>query len=89
MAPVSETRDRIGKTALGMLSALLVALLSWGGVQLWASKLDVSVYADDHARLALHAQIDSLRLAHIERQVFRIACATRQRTPCPRGHNGR
>lgn len=78
---VSEVRRLMGRTVLGMLSSLLLALISWGAVQLWASKLDVSVYADDHARLALHTQIDSLRLAHIERQVFAIAC--------PRGHNGR
>lgn len=86
---VPEIRALMSKVALGMLSTILLPLLIWAGKMLWASKLDVATYNEDHAQLAQRTQIDSLRLVHIERQVFTLACTTHPASPeCRRPSRG-
>lgn len=71
---VSAIRNEIGKTALGMLSTLLLGLISWGAVQVWAAKLDVATFSDHLAKDAMHDQLDSIHLSRLDRQ---LACATK------------
>lgn len=86
---VSEIRALMGKVSLWMLSAIFLPLAIWAAKAMWASKLDVAVYSDDHQKLALRTQVDSLRLAHIERQLFALACTSHPASPeCRRRPNG-
>jgi hypothetical protein len=83
MADVSALRNKIGTTILGMVSTLFMALVSWGGVQLWASKLSVDDYRDYIAKAALVHQVDSIHFARLDRQ---IACATKSPRCAGRRH---
>ena len=78
---VSVQRNDLGKAALGLLSALLVALLSWGAHTLWATKLDVDSYMSDyHKHLqqdALNQQLDSVYRAQTSRQMHEVLCAVK------------
>jgi hypothetical protein len=74
---VSVLRNQIGKATLGILSALLIALLSWGGRVLWTSKLDVDEYRDHLAKDALHDQLDSVWHAEQGAKMDEVLCAVK------------
>ena len=84
-AEVSALRNQIGKAALGILAALLVALLSWGGVKLWGTKLDVEEYSTHLQHDALHDQLDSVW--HVEQGTKRdeVLCAVKPQSRRCRG----
>lgn len=75
MADVSAVRNEIGKAALGMLSSLLLALISWGAVQLWASKLSVEDYGAQRAKDVQRSQLDSVHIARQDREIAQLQCA--------------
>lgn len=77
---VSALRNQIGKTTLGILSALLIALLSWGGSKLWATKLDVDDYRDHLSKVALHDQLDSLWHVDQGKEMREVLCAVKPRS---------
>lgn len=82
---VSEIRTQIGKTALGMLSSLLLALITWAAVQVWATKLDVSTYTDHLAQDAMHDKLDSIHAARQDWQIAQVRC-TVHIAKCARKH---
>jgi hypothetical protein len=82
---VSVLRNQIGKATLAVLSALLIALLTWGGSKLWASKLDVEDYNSHLAKDALHDQLDSVWHAQQAAKMDEVLCAVKpRRTGCER-----
>jgi hypothetical protein len=74
---VSALRNLTGKAALGLLSSFLLALLSWGGVQLWASKLSVEDYHAHLAQAALRTQLDSIHFVRQDRATREILCTVK------------
>jgi hypothetical protein len=83
---VSALRNQIGKATLGVLSALLIALVSWGARSLWATKVDVDDFSKQmHAHLQEHAlerQLDSVWHAQQGRKMDEVLC-TLKPTRCP------
>ena len=77
---VSTLRNQIGKWTLGVLAALLIALLSWGGRTLWATKLDVDAYTAHLQQDALHDQLDSVW--HVEQgaKMDEVLCAVKPKS---------
>jgi hypothetical protein len=74
---VSALRNQVGKVALGLVSSLLLALLSWGGVQLWGSKLSVEDYHTHLAKEALSRQLDSIHFVRQDRATREVLCAVK------------
>lgn len=74
------TRHQLGKWALGILSALLVAVLSWSGKEIWTfvRPLSVAAFNEHLAHDALHDQLDSVHFAKLDREVKALRCAGRK-----------
>lgn len=71
---VSALRNQVGKATLGILSALLIALLSWGARSLWATKTDVDDFVKHLQTHALHEQLDSVWHAEQGRKMDEVLC---------------
>ncbi len=72
---VSAVRAKIGNTTLSILTAVLLALLSWGGKQIIGSFLTIDAFNTHVAHDALHDQLDSIHFAKLDREIKTLRCA--------------